>query len=157
MNIPRGFLGSRADLVMDVVLVVILLNPILMFLSFRKVRELKYKLHRDIQRILLLVSLVGVFLFELDIRLSGGERAFLKESSYVDSSFFRDLLIFHISIAVISYLAWIALVVISSNKFNFSLPGSFSINHKFYGKLIFKGMVITALTGATLYILAFVV
>jgi hypothetical protein len=111
--VPRGFLGTRADFVMDVVLIVIVLNPLLMFFSFRKVRQLKYHTHQII-------------------------------------------LIFHILVAVLTYCFWIRLMISSVKNYKQSLPGVFSKKHIQLGKLIFKGMVITALTGTTLYILAFV-
>ena len=163
VGLVAGWLGSmivnrRGDgLVMDIVLLVVLSNPFIMGASFRFAKNLKYNFHMNIQKILLLISLFGVFIFELDIRFRGGERAFLEGSPYVNSLFLKYFLIFHITFAILSYLAWIVLLVFSLKRFSKSLPGSFSVNHKFFGKIIFAGMIITALSGSIIYILAFVV
>jgi len=48
---------------------------------------------------------------------------------------------------VLGYYSW--------NKFEKNLPGSFSISHKRWGYWIFRGVVVTALSGNLIYILVF--
>jgi putative membrane protein len=153
---PRGFLGTRSDLLMDIVLLAVIAAPLLMLYGFAHTRRREFRTHRNIQAVLVSVLLIAVVLFEIDIRVSGGTKAFLGGSRLVDTRFLQVFLTVHILVAVLSFSGWLALLVSSWRKFSRVLPGRFSINHRRYGKLIFSGAVFTAISGAALYVMNFV-
>ena len=82
---------------------------------------------------------------------------FLKNNSLVNNTFLRVFLIFHIIIAVSSFIGWINLEIKSWKSFSKALPGEFSSKHIRQGKIIFGGVVATAITGVSLYILGFAI
>ena len=53
MRMPRGFLGTRGDLLMDVVVVAIVLTPLLFLWAVSLARRGQYTRHRNIQTALL--------------------------------------------------------------------------------------------------------
>jgi uncharacterized membrane protein YozB (DUF420 family) len=147
-----GFLGTRADLITDVVVVGFVAIPPLLWWSAMRARRGDHRLHRAVQTATLAVLSVLLVLFELNIRLrgesvflSGGAGAGLRASLYV-----------HLAIAVSTFLVWVALVLISWPRLGKVLPGRFSPGHRRLGRAVIAGTVLTALTGAALYVAAFV-
>jgi len=64
-----GFLGSRASIGMDVVIVgLVLLLPIL-FVSIMAVKQGRYRLHKSLQIFIMVALLAAILIFEIDIRL----------------------------------------------------------------------------------------
>jgi uncharacterized membrane protein YozB (DUF420 family) len=155
--LPRGFLGTKADVLMDLVVVGIVIAPILMLYAFRLARQKRFFAHRNLHAILIVLLISTIALFEVDIRLSGGSKIFLKNNSLVNNTFLRVFLIFHIIIAVSSFIGWINLEIKSWKSFSKALPGEFSSKHIRQGKIIFGGVVATAITGVSLYILGFAI
>ncbi|MGZ3655925.1 MAG: DUF420 domain-containing protein [Bdellovibrionota bacterium] len=155
MSLPSGFLGTRANILMDFVVIGIVVTPLLMLFAFRLAREKRFVAHRNLHALLITLLLSIVAAFELDIRLSGGSKAFLRGSPFADSSFLHWFLIFHVSIAVCSFIGWIWLEKKSWNSFLKALPGEFSSSHVRLGKCVFNGVVATAVTGVGLYIIGF--
>ncbi len=153
--LPPGFLGTRADVLVDIILLATAVTPFLMLYAFRLARRANYAEHRRAQIILPSVMLVAVVLFEIDIRMSGAD-AFLAGSSFPYKRFLSVFLVVHVAVAIISFLGWVVLATISSRRFLKVLPGSFSAIHRFYGKLIFSGVTFTAVSGIALYFLVFV-
>lgn len=156
MNLPKGFLGTKADILMDIVLIGMIITPFLMLYIFRLARDKKFKLHKLLHLILLTVLLITVVLFEIDVRLSGGSLSFFGQGSYANSLWALLFLNFHIIVAMMSFVAWVWLVVVSAKTFGKSLPGKFSRQHKTYGYRIFWGVCVTSITGIGLYLMAFV-
>jgi putative membrane protein len=152
---PPGFIGTRADVFMDVVIVLLTLLPLLMLLAFRLARAGRVALHRNMQIATLFLVLLVVLLFELDVRLSGGKAAFLAQNP-ARASTVATILRIHIGIATITFLAWLALAALSWSRFGRSLPGAFSQLHKRLGKLTFVGVCLLSSTGALIYALVFV-
>jgi putative membrane protein len=153
---PRGFLGTRSDLLMDIVLVAVTAVPFLMLYAFRLTKHREFTKHRNIQVLLVSVVFTAVVLFEIDIRASGGAKAFLGSGPLSGTTFLRVFLTVHVLVALLSFTGWLALAVASWKKFAHALPGRFSMDHRRYGKLIFSGAVFTAASGAALYVMSFV-
>ncbi|MDH4129026.1 MAG: DUF420 domain-containing protein [Spirochaetota bacterium] len=154
--LAKGFLGTRADLLMDIVVIGITLTPFIMLYSFRLVHRNKEKKHKNIMLILVLILMIVVILFETDIRISGGTKAFVEGSSYANTMFFKIFFIIHIIIAILSFLSWLTLAILSWKRYPNPLPGSFSSAHKKYGHMIFGGVILTAITGIGMYIMGYI-
>jgi putative membrane protein len=115
--IPPGFLGTRGDLLMDlVILSFFIILPVLIF-SWIKVRDGSYALHKRIQVGLGLTLLIAVGLFELDIRLAGGTFQIISESPYADAWWLEWIFYVHLIIATTTTLIWASLIFLSLKKF----------------------------------------
>lgn len=154
--LPMGFLGTRADFLMDVILVVILATPFILIKSIQWVRSGQHRKHRNVQMSLIVVIMLAVILFELNVRLSGGSGSLIEGSAYQNHTGFKWLLFFHIIVAVFSFSSWVGLAWWSHKRYQSSLPGLSRHVHKLWGKLIFSGVSLTAITGGAVYYLGFV-
>lgn len=115
------------------------------------------KEHIAIQKRLLIVCVIGVLLLEGLIRVSGGSGSLVQYGPYVQTTFFKTLLIAHIIGAVITYVLWIYLVFKSNKSYKKALlPGSFSKNHKKMGLIVIAGLFYTGITALMVCIMAFV-
>ena len=155
--ISQGFLGTRADMLMDVILLAVVLVPFALLFSFRKVRGGNHSYHKRMQATLFWIVLTAVVLFETNIRLSGGSGALIKESAWVAGLPFKVLLYTHILVAVLTFSTWGVVLYISGKKRKKqALPGSFTPSHKTIGKAIFGGSIFTAISGVVIYTFGFV-
>jgi hypothetical protein len=73
-----------------------------------------------------------------------------------DPALVRSLLAFHLVVAAVTALAWIALVVRSWRARRSALPGSFSRAHRRWGWAVVAGVAALSSTGCALYALLFV-
>lgn len=153
---PPGFLGTRADLLTDLITVGYGVIPLVLYLSARRARRGEHRLHRAVQCGCLGVLTVILILFETNIRMRGGSDALFLTSSFAATPMLRGTLLVHLAIAVSTYLGWIALTVVSIRRFTNTLPGSFSAAHRRVGHWIIAGNVATAITGVWLYLIGFV-
>lgn len=151
-----GFFGTRGDLLMDAVVVAIVLTPILFLWAVRLARRGQFARHRNWQTALLGVLLAAVTLFEVDIRLSGGTRAFMANSPYLGTPLLSWLLRVHVVVAVLSFGLWTYLVVQAWRARMDLHPQLFTVEHRRRGYWVFAGTVFTALSGVWLYWLGFV-
>lgn len=149
-------LGSRADLVVDLTLVINVLAPIAALVSFRFVRRRRYDVHRKLQLALLSICVLAVVALETRIRLAGGSGVFLGQGPPDWAKASRVVLGVHITVAVLTYVTWGVLAVRSSKRYATSLPGAFSRAHRRTGWAIFAGLCFNALSAIGMYVLAFV-
>lgn len=156
MRLPGGFLGTRGDVLMDTVVVAIVLTPLLFLWAVRLARRGQYARHRNLQTALLTTLLGAVILFELDIRLSGGTRAFMAGSPYLGSPLLSWLLRVHVLIAVLCFGLWCSLVIQAWRARMDLHPTLFSAAHRRRGYWVFAGTIFTAVSGVWLYWLGFV-
>ena len=156
MRLPHGFLGTRADVLLDVVLLAMLATPFVLIMSIRLARRGAYLQHRAIQTGLLGVLLTAVVLFEIDVRTSGGSGVFLAGSRYAGTALIRWLLGVHIAVAVLSFALWTWVVGRAWRDRVEPTPAHFGSAHRRTGYLIFAGVTFTSVSGAALYWLAFV-
>ncbi len=153
---PQGFLGTRADILTDLITVGYGLIPLILYLSSLRARRGEYRLHRNVQCICLAALTVILVLFEVNIRMRGGSDALYVASSFAETPILRITLLVHLAIAVSTYLGWLGLTVASWRRFELTLPGSFGSLHRTLGRWIIAGNIATAITGAWLYIVGFV-
>lgn len=153
---PQGFLGTRADLLTDLITVGYGVIPLVLYLSALRARRGEYRLHRAVQTSCLAALTVILVLFEVNIRLRGGSQALFASSSFAATPLLRTILLVHLAIAVSTYLAWVGLTVVSWRRFASSLPGTFSGVHRTVGRWVIGGNVATAITGVLLYVVGFV-
>jgi len=157
---PHGFLGTRADLLMDIVVVVFAVLPFVELWAIKLARARRHAAHLRFQVASLIAILLAVVLFEVDIRLSGGTVAFMKDSPLAGTTFLRVFLIVHVLIAVTTFTAWAVLDVKSWRRHRAestrALPGPWSSSHKRFGKRVYVGICLTSITGIALYVMGFV-
>lgn len=151
----NSFLGTRADAVVDAVLVLFIALPALLLMAFRLAARGGYRAHRNLQFGLLVTVCLAILLLELDIRFSdlmeGARTSSLHGSRLLASTF-----AIHVTVAVATFVSWLLLAVTSWRRFSERLPGSFSTRHRLWGRTVFAGVCLTSLTGALLYSFVFV-
>ncbi len=141
-------------LIMTGVLIITLAAPFLVSYAIRFAKAGNYTAHKKIQNITFIICVLGVLVLEGLIRYSGGSGSLSGQSDHSGTSLFSTILIAHIIGAVLTYILWIYLILVSNNKFKKSLlPGSFSVHHKKLGIILFIGLVYTAVTALIVYLM----
>lgn len=153
---PAGFLGTRADLLMDVIFVATLATPFILVWAIGLAKKGQHRKHRVVQVALLSVLLVAVVLFETEIRLSGGSGSLMKGSSYAGTWWLRGVTLAHVLANVVTFIVWLVLVIRSGRRFGTELPGDFTPAHRKAGRFVFAGTVFGALSAIVMYVLGFV-
>lgn len=154
--IPAGFLGTRADLFMDVVIVVVAAVPGLLALTGALARRGAWLWHKRLQLVLSGVFAVVLVAFEAYIRWKGGVDGISVGSSLHQSSALYVFLAVHLSFAISSALLWGWLVYASLRRFPpRPVPSDFSATHKRWGRIALIDMGLTSITGLGLYGLCF--
>lgn len=69
---PRGFLGTRGDLLMDIVMVALVAVVPIVFYNWKLARSRQYARHKALQISLAILLGAVVGLFEYNLRLQGG-------------------------------------------------------------------------------------
>lgn len=156
-----GFLGTRATLMLDVVvLAMLVLLPILGWSIYLVKYRQRYALHKKIQLALGIVLLVTVTLFELDVRVNGWrDRASASPYAGQDGGVNWVLVVLgvHLCFAVSTAVLWIVVMTRALRNFpDPPAPAAHSPWHRRFGKLAAIDMLCTAITGWIFYWLAFV-
>jgi hypothetical protein len=155
MQMPPGFLGTDADLLMDLLVTVIPGVLVVMGLSWLQARRRHWTRHRNIQVVLTLVLGVAVTALEVHIATSGGVENIL--GPLEDGDGIMSMLRIHLAFAFTAAFTWIGLVAVSLIKFpNPPEPGAFSRLHRIVGRIGMVAMAGTAITAVALYLVAFV-
>ncbi len=156
-----GFLGTRASLMLDVVVVAMaIVLPLLGYSVWLVKYRRRFVLHKRIQLILGGLLAVAVTLFELEMRLHGWE-ARAKASPFFGTSsepgLVYPVLYVHLVFSVSTAILWIVVTVRALRNFpSPPTPGRHSDAHVRWGRLAVWDMVATVLTGWIFYYLAFV-
>jgi putative membrane protein len=155
--LPAGFLGTRGDILMDlVVLSFFLILPALVF-SWRRVRQHQYALHRKTQLILGITLGITVLLFEVDLKVSGGIFELTRDSAYAGTTLLNLLIYSHTLVAIVTTFIWILLIIFSLKRFdNPPTPNAFSGKHRFWGRTGMITMILTGISSFPLYYYGFV-
>jgi hypothetical protein len=103
----------RIDAVATASYVVTLAAPVAAYLTFRRVRRGDRDGHRLAQTTLLVVCWIAVLALEVRIRLAGGSGELIADAPPAIQPWARGLLIVHVGVAVVTYLAWTWLAVAS--------------------------------------------
>ena len=154
--LPQGFLGTRGDILMDlVVLSFIVILPVLV-VSWRAARGGDFRKHRAIQVTLVLVLAVAVGLFEVDLKLSGGIFELTRESGYAGTAILNSLIYGHTLVAISSVLVWVPLIVLSLRRFpNPPMSNTFGPTHRQWGRIGMLLMMASGLSAIPLYYVGF--
>ena len=153
-----GFLGTRAPLVLDLLVLSMIGVVVALAWSIYEVKyRRRYQLHKWVQIALGVVLLSAVTLFEIDIRLHGWEdRAAGQLDGYAADIVWTALYV-HLVFAVSAVILWPFTIVQALRKFPPPAgPNIYSRRHVFWGWLAAVDMLLTAVTGWTFYYLAFV-
>jgi len=147
--LPQGFLGTRADLLMDLVLLsFIVILPAISW-SWWQARRGHYTVHKASQLTLAGVLAVAVALFEIDLKVSGGIFELTGDSAFANTLLLNSWIYGHTLVAILTTLIWSGLVIFSLIRFpKPPQPGPFSKSHRFWGRL---GMLSMMLAGASAF------
>ena len=151
-----GFLGTRASLGMDVVLVGLLaLLPVLAW-SIGLVRRGRYAAHKALQLFIVVALAAAIVVFEIDIRLVSDWKARAAASPWWPAGVLGALGI-HLVFAVTTFglLAWVVWEALARFPVP-PAPGTHGPRHRRLARLAAADLVCTAVTGGVFYWLAFV-
>ncbi len=146
----EGFFGTRADLIVDVVMLASAALPFLLYGAIRFARREEYDRHKWSQIVLFTLVNTLVLLLEIDIRFWGLDKV-IEQSRYYGSDTLAIVFVVHLIFAISSTLLWLWLIIISVRRY----PVHFRFPHKRYGKIVFADIVMTVITGWILYAMAF--
>jgi putative membrane protein len=151
-----GFLGTRAPLFMDIIVLVVGLLPFLISFSIWFSTKRMYKLHQFLQTVLFLATIIVLIYFKYGMHEAGGFDFFIKGSSINSSAAFY-FLIFHIIIASITLIMWFIMIRFSiADRRRRGLPGLYSRDHKKSGKRLAFAILMTSITGVIVYWMLFI-
>ncbi len=156
-----GFLGTRASLVFD--LLVVALAGVLAALvgSILLARWGKYRAHRTAQTSIAAILLVSVVAFEADLWLTRGTprdwRLLASESSLYETWVY-PMLGLHLVFAIVTPVLWAVVLIQAWRKFpRPPAPAAHSRRHRLWGYVAAVALLLTTLTGWAFYVVAFVV
>lgn len=139
--------------IMTAVLIITLFSPFGVYYGIKLAKGKNYRTHRRIQNIIFIVCVVGVLALEGLINSAGGSGSLASESIYYNTKFFKYTLFSHIIVAILSYLVWFILIVVSNIVYRKNLPGKLSNFHNKTGIIIFGGLIYTAITALIVYVM----
>ena len=140
----EGFLGTRAPFFMDFTTLIVAMLPFLIAISIYFARTKSFKVHQISQIIILIFSAIVITYFEYGVRLGGGFKGYIQESSF-SSSMAMFILIIHIIIAIYTLYIWVATIIKAKT----------STTHAQDGKKVALGIVATSMSGIWIYIILF--
>lgn len=151
-----GFLGTRASLGMDVVLVgLIALLPVLAW-SVSLVRRGAYAAHKRLQLFIAVALLAAIIVFEIDVRLLSDWRLRAAPSPSWPIGVLATLGI-HLVFAISTLVLLVTVLWGAWRQFPTPpRPAPHSPRHRLLGRLAAIDLILTAVTGTFFYWLAFV-
>lgn len=156
MFFEPGFLGTRAPMYLDLVALYFMALPFLLFISIRFAVKGNIKAHLKSQLAIFIMTLVMIVVFEVGMRLAGGFKEYIKESS-VPYSFFITFLIVHILVAIATVNLWSYQIISSVKSYKKgTLIGENAQRHKKIGKYLMIGITITLIQAGCIYYFMFV-
>jgi uncharacterized membrane protein YozB (DUF420 family) len=145
-----GFLGTRGDFIVDLVMTLSGFLPFLLLSAFYVVSKGKFDLHKDLQILFFLMVVFLVVALEIDVRF-GNLKEISKKSPYFGSTELTVVFFLHLFFAISSFVAWCWLIVKSLKRY----PTFFDFNHKKFGNIIFWDIVLMVISGWILYWMTF--
>ena len=157
MNLPPSLIGSRADLLIEAIVIAeIVAVPVLMR-AIRAARAGDHRLHKTLQLTLAIVFAVATVALEVDIRLAGGMAHFSAGGRYEGTLLLAVILYGHLAVAAINAALWTVFPLVSYRRFRSRLlPGAFSALHVRLGWWAVIAYALTAASGLALYVVGFV-
>ena len=152
-----GFLGTRASLGMDVVLVGLFATFPLLAWSIHLVRNRReYAGHKRMQLVIVALLAAAIVVFEIDIRLLSDWRVRAAPSPFWPRGVLAALAV-HLVFAVSTFVLWAWVVQEAWRRFPVPpQPNAHSARHRRMARLAAADLVLTAVTGTVFYWLAFV-
>lgn len=147
-----GFLGTNAPMYMDIITLYFTLLPLLMGSAIYMAIKKRYTLHKRMQTMIYIATLLIVALFEVGVRFSGGFDFFMKHSN-ADYTYMIGFLIVHVIVAIVSVVLYSVLIY---NALKDSNIGVEYLSHKKLGIIVYIGMTLTSIMGALIYYYLFV-
>ncbi|MBX2797773.1 MAG: hypothetical protein KTR31_08900 [Myxococcales bacterium] len=147
--------GTRADAIVDGVLMINVLAPFIATFAARLARRGQHRQHMWVQLTLWAVLAVNVVVLEVHIRLSGGSGSLVGDSPYAGTTLLRGVFAAHILPAVATYLLWGGLVWTTFVRRNQPQLGGRASLHRTVGKVVIAGLVWTALSAGAVYYFGF--
>src|SRR5262245_26271913 len=135
-DIPDGFLGTRADMLFDIIVVAQIAVTGALVYAIRQAKMKRYLRHRAVMLATLLVLALILVVFEVHLRASGGARGIFEQSRFADTTALTAAIYIHILFAVSTVVAWTTLAILSLVKYRRSLPGDFSRIHRIGGWIV---------------------
>ena len=115
-----------------------------------------YRLHRSLQIVLFLITMVSLVYFKYGMYMAGGFDFYMRGSS-IDSTIAFYFLIFHVVVATITLIMWFAMMKFASaDSKRRALPGLYSDAHKKSGKRLAFAISLTSITGVIVYWMLFI-
>ena len=153
-----GFLGTRATLMLDLLVLAMFAVMLVLAWSVYQVRyRHRYHLHKWVQITLEAILLVTVALFEVDIRLHGWQSRATGSFEVEPASAVWYALYIHLVFAVTTVVLWPVVIFLALKNFpSPPRPGPHSRVHVPLARLAAADMVMTAITGWVFYWVAFV-
>lgn len=149
---PQGFLGTRADLLMDIVIVALVAVVPIVLWNWHLARSRRWLQHKRMQIGLAVLLALVVGLFEYNLRLQGGIFEATRASSYAGTATLNFWIWFHTLFAITTLLVWAGLIVASLRRFpSPPVPGAFSPRHRFWGRIGMLWMLSTGVTSLPVY------
>ncbi len=149
-----GFLGTKAPLFMDIIIVILLLIPILIGVSIWLARKEYYDIHHKIQLSSFTLSLLSFIYFIYNIYFMGNVDLYIKDT-IIDA---KAIIYVYITIFLITNIFWYRTLKFAlEDSSRRALPGLYSSSHKRWGKVtaIFVGA--NSIIYMVVYILLFII
>ncbi len=157
MQLPNGFLGTQADILMDVIIVALPVVLGAMVWAIYRARARQWTAHRNVQVALAALLFVVVTALEIDIHYMAGDVLELGAASRFEPETLRLLLDVHLVFSTSTAILWVGLIAWSLKRFgNPPRPSSASGRHRFWGRVAAIDMALTAVTGLGFYVACFV-
>jgi uncharacterized membrane protein YozB (DUF420 family) len=152
-----GFLGTRAPLMLDVLVIAMLAVMLTLAWSIYQVKvRRRYQLHKWTQITLAAVLLVTVVFFEIDIRLHGWTSRAAGQVGGEPAVAVWYALYFHLVFAVTTVVLWPIVIFLALRSFpDPPRPAQHSKIHVPLARLAAADMVLTTITGWLFYWVAF--
>ena len=153
---PAGFLGTRADLLFDFIVVTLVAIIGILLYAIRQARMKRYRIHRALMLMTMFVLALVLVFFEIDLRMSGGYRVLFQQSKLSGTTAMTAAIYIHLVLAVSTVVVWVTHATMSLRKHPTLLPGSFSQTHRVMGGVVFYGFLSVVVTALVVYMIGFV-
>lgn len=150
---PHGFLGTRADLLMDIVIVALVAVVPIVLYNWHLARAGRYPRHKALQVGLATLLAVVVGVFEYNLRLQGGIFAATAASRYAGTATLNGWIYVHTFFAITTLLVWVVLIAVSLRRFpSPPAPNGFSATHRRWGRIGMVWMLLAGITSIPVYV-----
>ncbi|MEI8070878.1 MAG: DUF420 domain-containing protein [Planctomycetota bacterium] len=152
-----GFLGSRASIGMDVVLVgLLMLLPLLAWSIYLVAKHRNFVAHKRLQLLIAGLLFTAIVIFEIDVRLVSDWKLRATASPSWPMGVWTALGV-HLVFAISTALLWVWVVWEALDRFPLPPhPGTHGPRHRWMARLAALDLVLTTVTGTFFYWIAFV-